>query len=73
MLKVSPERQHLEQLRSQDSSRSSYKIENFNRARAFQEYLVSRPGANVVENGSVEAAVNAIIGLCRDFNLRHSK
>ncbi|MFC2154448.1 AAA family ATPase [Candidatus Altiarchaeota archaeon] len=63
VLSVASEDQHLKQLTGQGESRSSYKIENFKKARAFQEYLVEKAkehGALVVDNDSINQIVAII-------------
>lgn len=62
-LKVTLEEKHLTQLAGQGSERSSYKIENFKKARAFQDYLIQqaeKTNIHVVENESLDQAVQTI-------------
>jgi 2-phosphoglycerate kinase len=64
VIKISSEKQHLKQLDAQGTHRSHYKIGNFKKARAFQDFLISEAKkfkATVIENESVENSVKSII------------
>jgi len=64
VLKVTDEERHIKQLTGQAESRSSYKIENLQKARAFQDYLLNMAKENnalVLERTTVEKDVQEIL------------
>ncbi len=68
VLTIPSEGQHHKQLLAQGDDRSSYKIDNFKKARAFQDYLIEQAKiaeGHIIENESIYDAVKKIIKIIR--------
>ncbi len=64
VITVPSEEQHITQIAGQGEERSSYKIALFEKARAFQNYLIElarEHDALIVENTTIEETITAII------------
>lgn len=59
---VGDQNQHMDQIAGQGEARASYKLADFHKARAFQDYLVKNapPNALVVDNQSLPDTITSI-------------
>lgn len=71
VLTLGDEERHIEQMHGQGVDRSTYKIANIKKARAFQNYLIDeadKHNAHVVENTTIEETVNNIKNIINETN-----
>ena len=64
LLTVPDEEQHLKQLIGQGNSRSTYKVDNFRKARAFQDYLSNKAREHdvlIIKNVTLKKTIDDIV------------